>query len=228
MLKLFFWLLLSLSTPAHSTVANEVIRQTVSIEVYAGSWHTVGAGTIISRPDATLLTGGRYSFKNYEQILTADHVAEITQMYPSRACVLQRTWVNQQKECVLISKYVSNPSDKMESDWALFELQSHLKGTKVASVSQFKPKIGAEVITIGTPDGLPSVNFGRVSWLQSDLVFVVDTFVRPGSSGGGLYDRRGNLIGIVIAVRIDIEDGITTVIEDRGIAISILSLMLKD
>lgn len=61
--------------------------------------------------------------------------------------------------------------------------------------------IGEQVYAIGTPRGLDySLSAGVVSRLRSDAddapVIQTDATVSPGSSGGGLFDAKGNLVGI--------------------------------
>jgi S1-C subfamily serine protease len=61
-------------------------------------------------------------------------------------------------------------------------------------------KVGEQVFTIGSPSGLEStLGQGIISGLRRDGVRrLVQTTapISPGSSGGGLFDRSGNLIGI--------------------------------
>ncbi|MDD9859193.1 MAG: trypsin-like peptidase domain-containing protein [Nitrospira sp.] len=61
--------------------------------------------------------------------------------------------------------------------------------------------IGEQVYAIGTPRGLDySLSAGVVSQLRSDAddapFIQTDATVAPGSSGGGLFDAKGNLVGI--------------------------------
>jgi peptidoglycan hydrolase-like protein with peptidoglycan-binding domain len=61
-------------------------------------------------------------------------------------------------------------------------------------------RVGERVFTIGSPSGLErSLGEGLISGLrsQNDIAYVQTTApISPGSSGGGLFDGRGNLIGI--------------------------------
>ena len=61
-------------------------------------------------------------------------------------------------------------------------------------------KVGEEVYTIGSPSGLENtLGQGIVSGLRRlDGQRLVQTTaqISPGSSGGGLFDKSGNLIGI--------------------------------
>jgi S1-C subfamily serine protease len=61
-------------------------------------------------------------------------------------------------------------------------------------------RVGEEVVAIGSPLGLTNiVSTGIVSGLRiQDGIDVIQTTapISPGSSGGGLFDRQGNLLGI--------------------------------
>jgi len=67
-------------------------------------------------------------------------------------------------------------------------------------------KVGESVYTIGSPSGLElSISDGVLSGLREEKGFhYVQTTapISPGSSGGGLFDRRGNLVGITTMVMV--------------------------
>jgi serine protease Do len=60
--------------------------------------------------------------------------------------------------------------------------------------------VGEEVYTIGSPSGLEStLGQGIISGLrqlESQRLIQTTAPISPGSSGGGLFDRSGNVIGI--------------------------------
>ena len=64
---------------------------------------------------------------------------------------------------------------------------------------------GDEIFAISTPKGLEfSISDGIVSQVESDVMFCPDCIqftapVSPGSSGGGLFNNRGELIGLINA-----------------------------
>jgi S1-C subfamily serine protease len=69
-------------------------------------------------------------------------------------------------------------------------------------------KVGESLYTLGAPANLElSLSNGIVSGLRSDDPtgrFVQTTApISPGSSGGGLFDSRGNLVGITTLVKVD-------------------------
>ena len=68
-------------------------------------------------------------------------------------------------------------------------------------------RIGESVYSIGSPDGWDlSLSAGIISQKRrvSGVNYIqTDVAISPGSSGGGLFDRDGNLIGIITAKIID-------------------------
>ncbi|MGU9950839.1 MAG: ankyrin repeat domain-containing protein [Gammaproteobacteria bacterium WSBS_2016_MAG_OTU1] len=67
--------------------------------------------------------------------------------------------------------------------------------------------IGEDVYGLGAPKGLDlSLSTGVVSQLRKDdeqRLIQTDTAISPGSSGGGLFDSEGNLIGILTEKIVD-------------------------
>lgn len=72
------------------------------------------------------------------------------------------------------------------------------------------PSVGEEVLAIGSPEGLEeTLSEGIVSGLRRyQGAYVVQTSapISPGSSGGGLFDVRGRLVGITTFGLVDGED----------------------
>lgn len=64
-----------------------------------------------------------------------------------------------------------------------------------------KARVGVTVYHVGSPHGLwPTVSRGIVSALRPEGGYVqTDAMIAPGSSGGGLFDSYGRLIGVVTA-----------------------------
>ena len=79
---------------------------------------------------------------------------------------------------------------------------------KLVPVAGVRPyvdlKVGESVYTLGTPSGLDlTLGNGILSALREDegMRYVQTTApISPGSSGGGLFDARGNLVGITTLV----------------------------
>lgn len=83
-----------------------------------------------------------------------------------------------------------------------------LKGAKLTPVRGVRAytelKVGEPLYTLGSPNGLElSLSDGILSGLREDdgQHFVQTTApISPGSSGGGLFDSRGNLVGITTMI----------------------------
>lgn len=59
-----------------------------------------------------------------------------------------------------------------------------------------KYELGDEVLSIGNPTGIIGViSKGIISHIESNIIFT-DTVLVSGGSGGGLYNMKGELIGI--------------------------------
>jgi S1-C subfamily serine protease len=73
-----------------------------------------------------------------------------------------------------------------------------------AQLGEHGVRVGEDVVAIGAPLGLEqTVSAGIVSALRgpddATTVIQISVPISPGSSGGGLFDRRGRLIGITTA-----------------------------
>jgi serine protease Do len=107
-------------------------------------------------------------------------------------------------------------SDKFEATLSKADPDSdrcvlEVRGTTVVPISGIRPytdlTVGERVYTIGTPQGLErTLGEGLVSGLRElGGVKLVQTTapISPGSSGGGLFDSTGNLIGITTFLVVD-------------------------
>jgi TPR repeat protein len=92
------------------------------------------------------------------------------------------------------------------SDISLLKVDGMFK--PIALVSSNSVKLGATVATLGFPNTelqgfSPKLTKGEISSLlgaRDDLnCFQISTPVQPGNSGGALFDKMGNAIGVVVA-----------------------------
>lgn len=87
-------------------------------------------------------------------------------------------------------------------DLALLQTKATTQSDFARIADPRKIRVGQEVLAVGTPLGFPfSVSHGIVSALNRDNLGVYnmtqsDAFLNPGSSGGGLFNMKGELIGI--------------------------------
>jgi len=76
----------------------------------------------------------------------------------------------------------------------------HLAAPPVTAGSVAKLRVGQPIYAIGAPQGLDlTLSGGLVSALRTirgELFVQTDAAISPGSSGGGLFDSGGNLVGI--------------------------------
>lgn len=120
------------------------------------------------------------------------------------------------------------------SDLAIVKFVSEKKRTPITFADSDKAVAGQDLIAAGNPRGLGfSVSFGYVSHPYRDKGEIgggyiqMDISVNPGSSGGGVFDAQGNLIGIVVSKEVgDNVDGIGYAIPSNRV-IKVVSDLLK-
>lgn len=82
-------------------------------------------------------------------------------------------------------------------DLALIEIE---EGHEYARL-RFNPHLGEQIYIVGAPVGFEdTVTFGRIAKVTKDYL-IVDARISMGSSGGGVFDRRGNLLGIIQGIQ---------------------------
>lgn len=96
----------------------------------------------------------------------------------------------------------------LEKDIAVFRVASPFYGGVVLPVAQDYPRVGEETFAIGTPGGLEqTISKGIISGFRdemkmwapirsSGLYIQTDATIAEGSSGGPLFNRKGEVIGI--------------------------------
>lgn len=104
----------------------------------------------------------------------------------------------------LTGKGTPNEKIKELKDWATSDYPQ-AKGVNLASygtdISSLKIKNGSEIQTLGYPTDTLTYSKGKVigqeNFLNNNIVFVhIDAPINSGSSGGGVFDRDGNFLGI--------------------------------
>lgn len=171
------------SIAANSVV--EVSTETVETDAYYGQYITEGAGSgvIISTSD------------NGSYILTCAHVIDGA----AKITVKLKDGTVYEAD-----SYICDA----ESDVGVIKL--NVKGLPAVTVGNFdEVVVGETVVAIGNPLGTlgGSVTNGIVSALDRDIIIDGTTYhllqtnaeINPGNSGGGLFNAKGELIGIVNA-----------------------------
>ena len=107
---------------------------------------------------------------------------------------------------------------RFNNDWIVHPYPMALSGITPAKPRYGIVPIGEIIWTVGIPDGrVGGVSMGIVSY-QNLGVYYIDARTLPGSSGGGVFDEKGRLIGIVSGLTV--VEGIGP-ITDAGIVVQI-------
>jgi hypothetical protein len=96
----------------------------------------------------------------------------------------------------IAGKSIQSNEIYISEDYDLATILFPYNGTRIASIAEVPPVVGDEILTIGSPLGLEnSLSIGIVSGIRNDLI-QISAAISPGSSGGGLFNKYGKLIGI--------------------------------
>ncbi len=96
----------------------------------------------------------------------------------------------------IIAILESSPPD--EYDYVIFQVEKSDKNITPLKIAKHTPEIGEDVFAIGSPKGLEnSLTKGTVSsFRQNKKLIQIDATIDHGSSGGPLFNSRGEVIGI--------------------------------
>jgi hypothetical protein len=196
LLGVFAILLLLFSAGAGASSDPDVLRAkrieshsvAIQIESPTYGWITIGSGTIVKE-------------KRRVKVITAKHVAEIFDLYRARVCDARTA-----SFCERVDTYISDNGRDTGSDWAIIPLRKVLKNTRPAKISEEKIMTGAKVYQYGHPRGQKYYNEAVVAAKSIDteakLVYWLNGFAYPGSSGGGVFDDKGRLVGITVSISV--------------------------
>lgn len=177
----------SCSAPASAKIpAQQATQSTVSIQVGSKAfdrWETIGTGVAVHKRSLG------------KMILTAAHVS-MAVPFDYRACHIYDT-----DSCIPLEEYIIDSGNDVDDDWALYIVNKFPKGIRAARIGP-PVKSGDQVMTLGFPDGDLWFSHGHVSTEYTEGHVGLDLWVRPGNSGGGVWDARGRLVGIIHAVYI--------------------------
>ena len=204
-LSLFMLLALALTMiglpEAHASMERRVTRKamksSMSVQIsFYGNWVTIGSGVL------TITNSSLMENKRSYSILTAEHVADVMELgLPTRACSVKYT-----DSCVYLSDYIASSDWGWGSDWAIFPIREKPKKMRPALVRESPMKLGEKVVVVGHPWGEFFVSTGifsanKIDW-NGDSYYGIHSFAAPGNSGGPVFDKRGRLIGLVVAMEI--------------------------
>lgn len=172
-------------------VVSNIIDHSVSIVVSSPYGEdTIGSGVLVKHPS-----------KGYA-VLTAEHVALFEEDIPVKfsACPFRSGG-----ECFSLgTNFLMDRDSSVGTDWAVFWVESLPVGMIPAPLKMDMPSIGEPIILSSIPLArVPWVSHGHVAWIwtESDYpVIGIDGFAYFGSSGGGVYDSQGFLLGLLCAI----------------------------
>jgi len=116
-----------------------------------------------------------------------------------------------------------------ERDVAVIQSDEKLKSTKAIKFKSIrKVYIGESTYHTGHPDGESwHLSDGLVSKIGSDFL-ILNTFAWPGSSGSVVFNKSGEVIGIISAIKISSPMGIPDMIEHIVIISNINNLNIEE
>jgi hypothetical protein len=151
-------------------------------------------------PGVGIGTGIAVQINGKKAILTAEHVAAALP-FPVDICSFY-------DECIRgISNYISDSSSSLDTDWAAYFVEEFPEGIRAARISRREPAIGDELWSAGRAFGDSSmVVKGTLAWVEQAngrKIYILNTYSVPGFSGGGVFNTKGELVGITVAIRVN-------------------------
>ena len=151
-------------------------------------------------PGVGIGTGVAVKINGKKAILTAEHVAGALP-FPVDICSFEDLCIRG------LQNYVSDSSSSLDTDWAAYFVDEYPEGIKPARVARRDPAIGDELWSVGRAFGdSPMVVKGTLAWVEEvgdSKIYILNSYSVPGFSGGGVYNHRGELVGITVAIRVN-------------------------
>ena len=86
-------------------------------------------------------------------------------------------------------------------DLSLFKFVLKPESLTPTKIALNEPNVGDPIIAVGNPDGMEdAVTRGHIIKKTKDTYFI-DALIYFGSSGGGIFNNNGELVGINVAIR---------------------------
>lgn len=138
--------------------------------------------------------------------ITEDKILTNCHLLPNSPDMDRKTiYVQDFKKRVYISKLIAND---IKSDRCVLEL--NIRALKPVKGIRHKDSVmvGEQTYAVGSPKGFDNVfSAGHVAWVSgakaNRKIFLSTVAIAKGSSGGGLFDQKGFLIGITTAFLTD-------------------------
>lgn len=172
--------------PKTTTITVIGITERVFLEFDGDSTFSIEKATV-----AVKVTGAGVYISENNHVLTCDHLFTLLSISSVTVC-------DYSDNCYAAEIVFREPN----LDLALLRTTAATKSDFARIADPRKLRVGQEVLAIGNPLGFPfSVTHGIISALNRDDLGVYDmtqsdAFINPGNSGGGLFNLKGELIGI--------------------------------
>ncbi len=211
-------------TPENPLSLTEAVKKVERTSVAIYTTDGAGSGVIIDMKDTTKTGSEKYVY-----VITCHHVIEnkgpVEVIIPDQNCEYENedyTFVGSiGNDTFASTNAVTLVGGDKDSDIALLKIdmtKPAVSGNVLAQNKIVKAKVpeiyalakGESIFSIGNPTGLlpGSVSDGIVSYLERDVnidgigamkLLQISVTTNPGNSGGGLYNLKGELVGITNA-----------------------------
>ena len=176
---------------ANEEVANPIAQRVLKSSVWLSPALMSGMG---------VGTGAAVTINGNKAILSAEHVAISMASLMVNVCSFGY-------DCVPGNdKFLFDSSNNLSDDWAVYFIDEYPEGVRPARVSKQELSIGDDIWSVGMAWGeSPMVVKGSIAWVQEVngvKMYTVNGYCVPGFSGGGVFNTRGELIGITVAIRV--------------------------
>lgn len=151
---------------------------------------------VINETEGAMGSGVILKYNNQYYILTAGHMAdaETDELY---------LYENREKICqleIVKHDYTTNQleDDTLGNDLLLLRpIGKYFVPEFYAELAEFQPVVSTEIYIVGNPARLEDiVSDGRIAFYKNNFMYYRDS-TYYGNSGGGVYTRDGQLVGIV-------------------------------
>ena len=175
--------------PHFNELTYEIAQHSVVLKIKGTQGDWLGAGSVIE-------------IHGVPGILTAWHVTEAASI---QDLDLEACWVVDLTDCIDLpfDAVITAASDSLAGDWSIHILKEVPIYWSSAQLRSRAAVVGEEVYRVGVPAGNPGLfSYGIVTGFADEGgdIILTDAFAFYGSSGGGLFDKRGRLLGITVAI----------------------------
>lgn len=137
-------------------------------------------------------TGTYIRYKDHFYIVTADHVINTAIMSVAQC----------DGEFFILTHFFSIP----EKDFAILRVDK-IKEKPYVDITKgkidYSIDIGETLLYTGYPNAFgPLTIFGKISGLLRNNVFIFNSYAWPGASGSAIFNKKGDIVGILVGVEV--------------------------